>query len=338
VVDDVPNRCNPRSPPPPQGTTTLEKALKAGLATKGMPPTAPAAAAEAYVASLSALARASSSAGLLLKEGDQIGMYAASFAAPHEKVVAALRAAEARIPWDCLRDAALLRGAAAPAAFLERRRAAVRSAAGVAAAGWVAGVGDRHQANLMIEVGAQEIVRVGRLHAAALMLRGCIMQHDVFCAGLPWGGSSKWGRACAPRARPISWQSGPVQGPAPIAAACGPRALQDATCRLVAIDFGYSFGTALLVRRRLIRLARRGRSRCVPEFPPFHPDTFPSPIPIPAPCPCTCPLQLPVPEFPPFRLTRQLQGLFLPHTPGDVVGPSLAALLGAMARETQVGT
>jgi hypothetical protein len=53
--------------------------------------------------------------------------------------------------------------------------------------------------------------------------------------------------------------------------------------------------------------------------------------------PTLSPAQLPVPELPPFRLTRQLQGLFLPHAPGDVLGPSLAALLGAMGREAQVG-
>jgi hypothetical protein len=125
----------------------------------------------AYDSTLAALARGASASGSLLAPGHP-EIYAAAFAAPADKIVAGLRAAEAKIPWDCLREAALLRSAAAPAAFLERRAAAARSAAGVAAAGWVAGVGDRHQGNLLVE---------------------------------------------------------------------------DATGRLVAIDFGYSFGTALLV-------------------------------------------------------------------------------------------
>ncbi|KIZ07907.1 DNA-dependent protein kinase catalytic subunit [Monoraphidium neglectum] len=45
---------------------------------------------------------------------------------------------------------------------------------------------------------------------------------------------------------------------------------------------------------------------------------------------------LPVPELVPFRLTRQLQGLFLPHAPCDALHPLLAALLESMRQEAQV--
>jgi hypothetical protein len=44
-----------------------------------------------------------------------------------------------------------------------------------------------------------------------------------------------------------------------------------------------------------------------------------------------------VPELVPFRLTRQLQGLFLPHAPCDALHPLLAALLESMRQEAQVG-
>ena len=46
--------------------------------------------------------------------------------------------------------------------------------------------------------------------------------------------------------------------------------------------------------------------------------------------------QLPVPELVPFRLTRQLQGLLLPHAPADALHPALAALLEAAARARRV--
>jgi hypothetical protein len=135
-----------------QGTTTVQATVATGLSAKGHPHAYQTltAAAEAFGQQLEAAVKAAVPQAFPPKNLSAI--YIASYAAPHEQMVAVLRGAEAMLPWDALREAALLRTAPGPAAFLARRGAALRSAAAVAAAGWLAGVGDRHQANLLIEV------------------------------------------------------------------------------------------------------------------------------------------------------------------------------------------
>jgi len=146
----------PHTPPNthPQGTTPLDAALKSGLSAKGHPEPSKtlAAAANCYYTELAKSTAAATSVALDAKHSVQ-AVYMASFAAQDERVIAAYRSAAAMLPWDCLREAALLRASATPMAFLGRRGAVARSAAAVAAAGWLAGVGDRHQGNILIEVG-----------------------------------------------------------------------------------------------------------------------------------------------------------------------------------------
>ena len=115
----------------------------------------------------------------------------------------------------------------------------------------------------------------------------------------------------------------------------------------MAIDFGYSFGTALLVS-----VGYQGR--WVPRVSPAHThepfaptrNSYPAPPQHPS-CwhslnrphpPLFQPPQLPIPELVPFRLTRQLQGLAPPHALAALLHPPLAAMMGSMAQEGQVGT